>query len=149
MKSLFLYDAKVTCCRSKDCFHTQTNFGEFVHLSECFSEFMTLLLVTRSGMVGVWQRYFSLTCVCLPDLLLRKYWTMSKPVSDFAVFQQNILIYKPHCYEVEMYFYFSFTKASSCNSPRARSGEGLVPQSSHSQHSLGLSPQRDSPFISA
>lgn len=95
------------------------------------------------------KMFFCLTCVCLPDLLLRKYWTMSKPVSDFAVFQQNILIYKPRFYEVEMYFYFSFTEASSCNSPRARSGEGLVPQSSHSQHSLGLSPQHDSPFISA
>lgn len=34
-------------------------FGEFIHLPECFSEFLTLLLVTRSGTAGVWQNCFS------------------------------------------------------------------------------------------
>lgn len=42
-----------------DCFHIQTNFGEFVCLTEWFSKFLTLPFVTRSGMVGVWESCFS------------------------------------------------------------------------------------------
>lgn len=69
---------------------------------------------------------------------------MSNPVSDLIIFQQNFLIYELVFYETEMYF--SFT--SGCSSPRARPREVLVPQSSLWQHSLGLSPQHDSLFIS-
>jgi len=58
MVSLFLYDAAITYCVSIDCFCIQAIFGGFVHLIECFSEFLTLTLVTRSGMVGVWQSCF-------------------------------------------------------------------------------------------
>lgn len=59
MNCLFLYDAKVTYCSYKD------YFCEIVHLPEFFSEFLTLLFVTKSGMVGVWQSHFSVLCISL------------------------------------------------------------------------------------
>lgn len=57
--SVFLYDAKKAYCISKDWFCIQAIFSELVHLPECFSEFLTLPLVTRSRTVGVWQSCFS------------------------------------------------------------------------------------------
>lgn len=47
MNCLFLFDAEVTYYSYKD------YFCEIVHLPEFFSEFLTLLFVTKSGMVGV------------------------------------------------------------------------------------------------
>lgn len=62
------------------------------------------------------ERLFSswLTCISLLVFLFHKCWGMSKIVSVFSLFHQNVLIYKPGFYEAEMYF--SFIKALCCNS---------------------------------
>lgn len=50
---------------------------------------LTLPLVTRSGMVGVWQSCFSSDLHALHYLICcSKCWRMSKPVSDLSIFSK-------------------------------------------------------------